>query len=123
MRKVICFILAMACVLSMSCVAFADGTDVSSPGSSDVCKEHNYENGVCTICGAECVHDYEDGVCTICGDKKDSGNTGSGSGSTPMDPNANPKTGDTIVFFVVVMLAAVAALVAVVMQFRKKKNC
>ena len=28
---------------------------------------HEWENGVCTICGTECIHEWENGVCRICG--------------------------------------------------------
>ena len=31
------------------------------------CKHEYGPDGFCTICGEECVHEYEGGVCTICG--------------------------------------------------------
>ena len=30
--------------------------------------EHEYVDGVCTLCGEACEHEYVDGVCTVCGE-------------------------------------------------------
>ena len=38
--------------------------------AKDYCK-HDYESGVCTICGMQCEHDYVNGVCKICGMEED----------------------------------------------------
>ena len=40
------------------------------PRSPDAQKhEHVWEDGVCVICGEECVHLWRSGVCTICGEE------------------------------------------------------
>ncbi len=38
--------------------------------AKDYCK-HQYEAGVCKICGMSCEHQYENGVCKICGMEED----------------------------------------------------
>ncbi|MBO4818511.1 MAG: M15 family metallopeptidase [Firmicutes bacterium] len=38
--------------------------------AKDYCK-HEYEAGVCKICGMQCEHEYMDGVCKTCGMEED----------------------------------------------------
>lgn len=102
MKRIICFVLALVCILSLTCTAFA--ADAGSPGNQPC--DHTYENGKCTKCGDTCDHNsVKDGVCTICGLKVD---------------GISPKTGDVIMMWVTVLVVAVAALAAAVVIFRKK---
>ncbi|MBR0416476.1 MAG: M15 family metallopeptidase [Firmicutes bacterium] len=68
LKRFIPFILAV--VLIVTVVVLISGRD-KTPNPRR-CK-HNFENGVCTICGGfakdYCKHKYEAGVCSICGMK------------------------------------------------------
>ncbi len=63
MKKWIGLLLAL-CVLTTawaaSPVAFAEGNDGAD-------HTHQWEEGVCTICGQRCAHIWENGVCSVCG--------------------------------------------------------
>ena len=63
MKKWIGLLLAL-CVLTTawaaSPVAFAEGND-------DADHTHQWEEGVCTVCGQRCAHIWENGVCSVCG--------------------------------------------------------
>ena len=63
MKKWIGLLLAL-CVLTTawaaSPVAFAEGNDGAD-------HTHQWEEGVCTVCGQRCAHIWENGVCSVCG--------------------------------------------------------
>lgn len=107
MRRVISFILVLALVFSLSCVAFAFHRSHEGGGDSDHC-HHEFEDGVCKHCGWACRHEYVGGVCQLCGKRK------------PLIVNGNPSTGDVIMFWVAVMLVSAAAMGGMVVIYRKK---
>lgn len=63
MKKWIGLLLAL-CVLATAWasvpVAFAEGNDGAD-------HTHQWEEGVCTVCGQRCAHIWENGVCSVCG--------------------------------------------------------
>ena len=63
MKKWIGLLLAL-CVLTTawaaSPVTFAEGNDGAD-------HTHQWEEGVCTVCGQRCAHIWENGVCSVCG--------------------------------------------------------
>ena len=62
----ICVCLVLAALIVM----LITGCDRNSSDEPKPCK-HNFEKGVCTLCGEKCEHDYKDGKCAICGMEED----------------------------------------------------
>ena len=87
--RILILVLLLLCALTLSACdtkknddKSSDNSNVTSGDNNTVCA-HEYENNVCTKCGAsdpnyspECVHSYDSGVCTKCG---------------TADPNYNPE--------------------------------
>ena len=34
---------------------------------TNYCSVHNWENGICSVCGLKCTHNWNNGVCNVCG--------------------------------------------------------
>lgn len=63
MKKWIGWLLAL-CVLA---TAWASVPVALAEGNDNADHTHQWEEGVCTICGQRCAHIWENGVCSVCG--------------------------------------------------------
>lgn len=63
MKKWIGWLLAL-CILA---TAWASVPVALAEGNDNADHTHQWEEGVCTICGQRCAHIWENGVCSVCG--------------------------------------------------------
>lgn len=65
LKRVFAAVTALVLLFTTACGQAAD--DVAKPEDNCARGDHNWQDGVCSVCGAVCVHDWHNGVCTVCG--------------------------------------------------------